>query len=97
MNDFERAQHILIVGGLFSAAKYLFGEDQFSPRALAANLVMAMAIGWIGVLIAEWLDLTAGQVGIIVGGLSWLGPTAVTTAAKRMLRQWVKDDKFPTV
>lgn len=93
MNDLERAQHILLVGGLFAAAKYLFGEDQLSPRALFANLIMAMAIGWTGVLVAEWMDLTAGQVGIVVGGLSWLGPTAVTKAAKKFLRQWTQDDK----
>lgn len=92
MNDLERAQHILLVGGLFAAAKYLFGEDQFSPRALFANLIMAAAIGWTGVLVAEWLDLTAGQVGIVVGGLSWLGPTAVTAAAKKALRQWVNNN-----
>lgn len=90
MNDLERAQSILIICGLGAVARYLFGEGQFSPRALAANLTMAAFIGWGGVLVAEWLNLSAGQVGIITGALCWLGPTSVSIAAKKLIQQVAK-------
>lgn len=93
MNDNSRAVEIMIAGGLAATAKFLFTEGPMSPRALAANLTMACALGWIAILIAEWRGLPSGMVGPVVGAICWLGPTAFTAAAKRYLRRWLDEEE----
>ena len=93
MNDTTRMQEILIVCGLGAVARYLFSDGPFSPRALLANIVLASFLGWAAVLVAEWKDWPSGMVGPIAGALCWLGPTAVTTFAKRLVKAYTNDPK----
>lgn len=90
MNDLERSQNILIVSALASVARYLFSEGQFSVRALLANMFLAAFLGWLGVLVAEWRDFSAGQAGVIVGILAWLGPTSLTEWCRRFMNTAAK-------
>ena len=93
MNNPDRVQEILILCGLGAVARYLFSDGPFSPRALLANVVLASFLGWCAVLIAEWKNWPSGMVGPIAGALCWLGPTAVTTFAKRLLKAYTEGPK----
>lgn len=100
MSDFNvsRATEILAVCGLGAVARYLLSEGEFSMRLLLANIVLAGFIGWGAVLLAEWKDWHSGMIGPVAGALCYLGPTAVTLFARRLVSSATQfpDDRTST-